>query len=165
MFNSDLDPCPLCGEPLDADQQSCIECGVSLMPETFDSIHQELTQLEQVALDPMLTAYLRGAELRGAALAGADLFGADLVGANLSGADLAQANLGEADLMGADLSGANLYMADLSCANLCGADLSETNVKGVDVTDARYDDRTVWPANFCPDKNGATSNNQYNNGT
>ena len=65
------------------------------------------------------------ADLRGADLRGADLYGADLRGADLRGADLYSANLRGANLYDADLRGANLRGADLRDANLRGANLGE----------------------------------------
>ena len=53
------------------------------------------------------SAYLRGADLRGADFTGADLTGADLRGADLTGADLRGAYLRGVDLTGAYLRGAD----------------------------------------------------------
>ena len=96
---------------------------------------------------------------------GADLLGARLVRAPLAGADLRKADLRAADLRKANLRGARLDEANLDGALLQGTDLRGTNLDdrrgtpdyvlpvitpppGASVFDAKYDDRTQWPAGF-----------------
>ena len=87
------------------------------------------------AIEYLIGADLRYANLSGANLSGANLSNADLSGANLRYADLIDANLSnadlsDADLIDADLIGADLRYADLSGANLSNADLSGANLSG-----------------------------------
>ncbi|MDX1520526.1 MAG: pentapeptide repeat-containing protein, partial [Anaerolineae bacterium] len=84
-----------------------------------------------------------------------DLTGLNLRGLNLSGADLHGANLFVADLQQANLSRANMAGVDLGGANLVGADLRGTNLEGADLRGAKYDEQTMWPANFNPGRAGA----------
>lgn len=86
---------------------------------------------------------------------GADLNGADLPGINLSGANLREANLFVANLRQANLRESNLEGGDLGGANLHGADLRRANLSGTDLRGAKYDDDTLWPANFDPSQAGA----------
>ena len=102
-------------------------------------------------------ADLHGADLYGANLSGANLYGADLRGANLYGADLRGADLRGANLYGADLRGANLYGADLrgadlDGANLYGADLHEANLTGANLDGAYWNEYTIWPNGFRPER-------------
>jgi len=83
------------------------------------------------------------------------------VGAALSGADLSDAKGKKVDFSGADLSGAilskaKLEQASLSGSDLRGADLSSAKFKQTDVTDALYDDLTLWPNGFDLDGSGAS---------
>jgi uncharacterized protein YjbI with pentapeptide repeats len=123
---------------------------------------------------------LDSADLRGANLERADLFGkvmydANLEGANLKrailygaglfGANLKNSNLEEACLRGADLKevnfeGANLRNADFSADNtghstsLQAANLSTANLEGACFVGASYDERTVFPSDFDPERAG-----------
>jgi Pentapeptide repeats (8 copies) len=90
-------------------------------------------------------AGLPGAHLVEAALEHTDLRQADLDKADLQKAQLANANLCKAWLRDADLRGANLRGVNLQGANLHGARL-----EGADLTDACWDDTTVWPDGFQP---------------
>lgn len=116
----------------------------------------------------LVTADLRGAQLRNANMAGADLRGANLsaadiaytslVGANLSGAELHQVtmlgtNLRNANLASADLSGANLAYAILQQVDLRNANLSNANLTNADLQGATLDtanltgailDQAIW---------------------
>lgn len=110
-------------------------------------------------------AYMAGANLRGVNLSNAYLPGVNLFGADLSGADLSKnqlwwANLSEANLSGADLSGADLFGTDFSRADLRGANLSGAILGGRDftppqLTEAVYDNTTIWPEGFDPTAAGA----------
>jgi uncharacterized protein YjbI with pentapeptide repeats len=106
-------------------------------------------------------AKMRGADLRRANCALDSLGGStDFIGTDLSGADLRDANIGGADftdarLVGATLSGANAVsiMPDRpTCFR--GADLTDARLAGLRLTGAVYDDRTVFPPGFKPDKAG-----------
>lgn len=100
---------------------------------------------------------LRGARMNGASLRGANLVQADLRGADLFGADLTGADLTGADLTGANLSHVKLVEANLSDATLESADFQAADLRGTVFTDTSfvyslYDDTTVWPAGFDPDR-------------
>jgi uncharacterized protein YjbI with pentapeptide repeats len=117
-------------------------------------------------------AFLDGIDLRGAHLADADLPFARLRGAILVDADLTDAYLSSANLSGADLSGAILRRADCHSitfkrANLTNADLSYTTLQSSDwrgavltganlsratMKSGRYDQFTIWPEGFVPEK-------------
>jgi uncharacterized protein YjbI with pentapeptide repeats len=104
---------------------------------------------------------MRGADLRRATCALDNLGGStDFIGADLSGADLRDANIGGADftdarLVGATLSGTNA-VSILADRPTCfrGADLTDARLTGARLTGAIYDDRTVFPRDFKPDKAG-----------
>jgi len=110
-------------------------------------------------------ANLHEANLPSINLSGAELIRANLSGANLTGANLSKANLFEASLIGAFLTEANLSRANLSRVKLNGASLSDADLSFANLSDAdlnrtflggvRYNDFTVWPANFVPDGAGA----------
>ena len=73
----------------------------------------------------------------------------DFVRANLREALLSGANLSGANMYGANLIGSNLSRANLSRANLIGA-----NLHGADMSEAKYDKRTQFPVDFCPEGHG-----------
>jgi uncharacterized protein YjbI with pentapeptide repeats len=104
---------------------------------------------------------MRSADLRRANCALDNLGGStDFIEADLSGADVRGANIGGADftdakLVGAYLSGANAVsiMPDRpTCFR--GADLTDARLTSARLTGAIYDDRTVFPRGFKPDKAG-----------
>jgi uncharacterized protein YjbI with pentapeptide repeats len=115
---------------------------------------------------------LRGAVFNGANLRGANLRGAkggldnvggstDFIGADLSGADLSRAEIGGADftdakLIGADLSGVNAVSAMPAhrTTRFEGADLSDARLAGARLAGAIYDERTIFPRGFDPDRAG-----------
>ena len=80
---------------------------------------------------------LVSADLRGVDLRGVNLEGADLVRAKLAGADLRYANLVGTDLTNADLRGANLLRANLVNAYLVEANLNKVNLTEADLRGAR----------------------------
>jgi uncharacterized protein YjbI with pentapeptide repeats len=135
----------------------------------IDLIDADLRNYDLVAFQPaglnLTGAILRGNDLSGldlgkTSLSGADLTRAKLIGANLDDAyldyaelrkaNLSWATLRQADLGGAVLNGARLFGTDLRGANLLGAKL-----RGAKLFAARYDDNTIWPKNFRPEKRGA----------
>ena len=126
-------------------------------------------------------AVLEDANLSGCDLRGATLNGANLRGANLRGAKLCLDGLGgrtdflKCDLSGADLRGADIGGADFTGALMIGADLRgaravsvladrPTRFNGANLTDAWlvgaelkgavYDERTVFPRKFRPERVG-----------
>lgn len=100
-------------------------------------------------------SWLRSAVLRRAQARGVNLTRSYLSGAELDGADLREARLQAADLRGAGLRGARLDWADLSNTRLEGAVLSGASLRGVVLRNARFDNRTKWPAGFSPKAAGA----------
>lgn len=96
-----------------------------------------------------------GATINVVNLMGADFSGADLRAATFSYANLTSANFAEADLRWAVLDHVDLTKAGLQNADLRMASLKEAVLTGIDLTGARYDEKTVWPAGFDPDKAGA----------
>ena len=118
---------------------------------------------------------LSGADLESANLQGIIWQEITLCRANLKEADFYWANLFMSDLSetnceSARFSGAALEEVNFTRANLKNADFGKDNlgassdVSGVNFTDAnldgtkfdetRYDDKTIFPKNFNPEKNG-----------
>ena len=107
---------------------------------------------------------LRDAELRGqpldeAVLEGTDLSGADLYEAFLFRTDFSRSRCAGTCFRGADLEEAKFVAADLRLADfsrddigrhtrLGGADFSGANLDGAIMTDALYDETTVFPPDF-----------------
>jgi len=91
----------------------------------------------------------------GASLRNIDLPEAELRRINLAGADLVGARLLETDLTDATLNNANLSKANLYRARLYGASLIGANLEGADLRRVLYDDQTVFPKNFNPERSGA----------
>ena len=77
----------------------------------------------------------------------ADLGCADLRCANLRCADLRCANLSRVNLSRAYLRGADLRGADLR-----GANLSDANLSGVNLSGVKYDEKTAFFAQSCPEE-------------
>ena len=82
------------------------------------------------------------------------------MGAYLTGADLSQANLEGSyidicNLSGADLGKANLRSCKFYRCNLKGANFKDAILKATSFEDSEYDDTTIWPANFKPERKGA----------
>ena len=157
-MTTELKACPFCGETWRGNLRRCIHCEELIGPPSRESVFSDQTDVEQLPagdFDALTTAYLGGAELRGAYLSGMDLFNADLASADLRGADLGGSRLINADLSGADLRGSNLYGADLSDAKLVGADLSGANLTNTDLSGAVYNGFTKWPDDFDPQSAGA----------
>ena len=88
------------------------------------------------AIEYLIDADLRYANLSNADLSDANLSGANLIDANLSGANLIDANLIGANLIDANLIDANLSNANLINANLINADLSNANLRYADLRGA-----------------------------
>ena len=125
----------------------------------------------------LIGANLIRVELRRSALGKAILSDAYLSGAHLREADLSSAVLNNTLLNDASLIEANLHKADLSRANLVGADLSYAALQGANlgeakskpsragdkeeddttlvVTNATYDETTIWPPDYDPNSHGA----------
>jgi hypothetical protein len=108
-------------------------------PEATHRIAGNIRRLNRNGIRKGLTlteAYLKGANLAGAALDGTDLWGANLRTANLHGSRLNEANLAGADLQQADLERAVLEGADLRGANLTEADLERAFLERADLRGA-----------------------------
>ncbi len=88
-------------------------------------------------------------------LRGANLHGANLAEANVRRVNLHGANLHEANLYGADLRSADLRETNLELANLREANLRLANLRAANLRLARYDDATIWPADFSYRTSGA----------
>ena len=72
--------------------------------------------------------------------------------ADLGCADLRCANLRCADLRCAYLSRVNLSRAYLRGADLRGANLSDANLSGVNLSGVKYDEKTAFFAQSCPEE-------------
>ncbi len=102
-------------------------------------------------------AALGFASLRGAVLTDVDFTEAFLISANFTEADLSRATLRHANLHGVTFRKANLTDADLSYATLQSADwrgaiLTGANLNRATLKHGHYDQDTVWPEGFVPDK-------------
>jgi len=53
------------------------------------------------------------------------------------------------------MTDSNLTNADLIGARLHGTDLRGARLRGVAMTDAEYDEATLWPRGFDPSEHGA----------
>lgn len=97
-----------------------------------------------------------GANLSEAILHEADLREASLNGANLRDTVLDEANLRKADLHMANLTGTSVRQADLGGSNLSGAYLiTRASLSDANLSNATYDENTVWPEDFDPITAGA----------
>ncbi len=103
----------------------------------------------------LMDTKLRSSILRGADLYWAILFRADLTGADLRECLLCGADLKETTFVGADLRDANLGKDNLGgSTQLQGANLRDAKLRGTILTDAEYDDATVFPDGFNPRASG-----------
>ena len=115
-------------------------------------------------------ADLSRSHLQGTSFDGVDFIDAKLVKANiknsniarvnLTGADLSQSNLegsyiGICNLSGADLGKANLRNSRFYRSNLRGANFKDAILKGTFFDESEYDDTTIWPDNFKPERRKA----------
>ncbi len=87
---------------------------------------------------------------RGAVFAGSSLEGSGFSGSDLTDSDFSNANLSGANLDGANFNGTSLRKSDLRKATLKFAKLG-----GADLSDAVYDQATIWPDEFDPAAAGA----------
>lgn len=78
----------------------------------------------------------------------------DFRGANLKRANFSHTEVYEADFSGANLQGAIFMYSQLFETKLFGANLQEAHIEECDLTQAAYDDATVWPAGFDPQEAG-----------
>lgn len=103
---------------------------------------------------------LNGGYFASAALQGADLRGAKFQNADLRDADLRKANLFLADFENADLriaklQDAHIHVASFENADLRGANLLTPHIHTAYLRGAKYDETTVWPPGFDPQRLGA----------
>ncbi len=128
-------------------------------------------------------AIFNKADLRGAEMTGVNAEKASFVQADLSVANLTNAELGEADLRGAQLKGTIFRNTNLRGANLCGANLSQIQVqdeilgptsvemrrlspetyRGTDFNQVLFDEKTIFPNGFRPDRHGMVRKTQKKN--
>lgn len=117
----------------------------------------------------LMEANLRQTDLRGAGLDWANLEAVNLYGANLHEAGLRETNLKranlekaflggaileKANLEGANLMGTFLRVVKLQGANLRGANLQEAKLERANLVAAKYDNSTIFPDGFDPEKAG-----------
>ena len=105
-------------------------------------------------------AHFDGSDFIDAKLVKANIKSSSIARANLTGADLSQANLEGSyidicNLSGADLGKANLRSCKFYRCNLRGANFKDAILKATSFEDSEYDDTTIWPANFKPERKGA----------
>ncbi|MCY7346764.1 MAG: pentapeptide repeat-containing protein [Pyrinomonadaceae bacterium] len=98
---------------------------------------------------------LHRANLREADFYWAFLFMSDLSETNCEGAKFQGANLKEVDFTGANLKNANFGKSNLGgSADVSGTNFTDANLDGAQFDATRYDDKTIFPKNFNPEKNG-----------
>ena len=116
----------------------------------------KLVTFKQCTLDGVdfQRANLHRANFSGSTLQGADLRSANLSRANLNGVRMQGARLNNADLRRADMRGARLTGCRFGGAVLHGADLRETDVADANLEGALYDQNTIFPDGFEPEKHG-----------
>ncbi|MGE8567934.1 MAG: pentapeptide repeat-containing protein [Achromobacter sp.] len=110
------------------------------------------------------------ASLRNVGFVGSKISGVKMVGARLMNSyfmrviarnsDLTNAIAVGADFSNGDFTGATLYNLDVRFANLertklVGADVRVKNAGDASWHGATYDENTIWPSNFDPEKAGA----------
>ncbi len=125
--------------------------------EPLNNLNSEM--IEEMGIEPLVTGFFSGTDLKGVDLSGAgnnnlwlsaaDFRWSDLEGANMEGVDseaakfsganlkntiLNDSYLFDADLTGADLRGSQLKRADLGYSNLTGADFSGADMEEADLT-------------------------------
>jgi len=96
--------------------------------------------------DDLQSAVLTKTDLSSANLNGALLFNATLLGASLDAATLVSCQLGNANLESAILTDADLSFANLTGAHLSKADLTSAITTSTVLTNAQYDEATVFPS-------------------
>jgi uncharacterized protein YjbI with pentapeptide repeats len=97
-------------------------------------------------------ADLSEADLEGAKLQVSTFHGATLRSANLRAAHASGASFAGADLSGANLSGCDIGHARFEGAKLEGADMRCLRIETATFTDASFDERTIWPDGFAPQR-------------
>jgi hypothetical protein len=84
-------------------------------------------------------------DLRRTNLTGGNLDMADLTDSHLEGSTLSSARFARATLCRANFVGADLSDADLTDSDIRGTIFSEANITGMRLTNAIFDETTVWP--------------------
>jgi len=95
------------------------------------------------------------ADLSRSNLRGTRFNGTDFIEAKLNKADLQNCSIGYANFSGADLSQTNLRNCKLYRCDLRGANFKDAILKGTFFDDSEYDDTTIWPDNFKPERRKA----------
>lgn len=103
----------------------------------------------------LVKADLRNTNLQWVDLSELSLINVDLRDSNLQGANLWETSLVKADLRNANLKGARFWKTDLYGADLRDTDLQEAKLSGANLQAATYDEYTIWPDGFDPEKAGA----------
>jgi len=68
--------------------------------------------------------------------------------------NLSSAKFIRADVTGSMFNDSDLTSADFTLANICGANFSNSILRGTDFTQAQYDNDTLFPIGFDPERNG-----------
>ena len=95
------------------------------------------------------------ADLSRSTLTGTRFSSADFIGAKLIKANLQNSSVQYGNLSGADLGQANLRNCKFYKCNLRGANFKDAILKATSFEDCEYDDTTIWPLNFKPERRGA----------
>src|SRR5579884_391660 len=109
----------------------------------------------QLRGQPLDEAVLEGTDLSGADLYEAFLFRTDFSGSRCVGTCFRGATLEDAKFAKADLRRADFSRDDIGRhTRVGGADFSEANLEGAIMTNALYDETTVFPPGFNPKEHG-----------
>lgn len=140
-----------------AQNEIIFECKEDFRKVNFDDLDLSGAVLERANLEDVVWC---GTKLKHANLKGADFYWAILFTSDLSYADLEEAQFRGADLKEVNFQGANLRKVNFGRDNLGGStQLQGANLDQADTTDANfvgaeYDDRTLFPSFFDPNKHG-----------
>jgi uncharacterized protein YjbI with pentapeptide repeats len=128
------------------------------------NLHRALLENKDIHDSSFLNTDLRGAFLANSNFSNCDFSEASLITAYLINSIIKNANLQRCKAFGCNFSGADLRNASLNDAEVNGADFSYCRLQGSTMTckginmallqDVVYDDSTIWPQNFDPDKAG-----------
>jgi uncharacterized protein YjbI with pentapeptide repeats len=119
----------------------------------FDGADMRLVKLETNNF--VYETIFNRADLSRSTLTGTRFMSADFIGAKLIKANLQNSSVQYGNLSGADLSQANLRNCEFYKCNLRGANFKDAILKATSFKASEYDDTTIWPANFKPERRGA----------
>lgn len=127
---------------------------------TAKTVHRAIFNRADLSRSNLSGTTFNGTDFIEAKLNKANLKDSQVQYANLSRADLSQANLEGCRISVGTLDGTNFGKANLrNCkfyrCDLRGANFKDAILKGTFFDESEYDDTTIWPANFKPERRKA----------